>query len=107
MPGIFDGLAGALNAVFGAPVTHIDAAGQSRTVQAVLRRLPVEVAEENGGGIWITAPTLRLPAPDAALILRGDRIEADGYCYRVLNRIATKSPATDRFVVFELEDLAP
>ncbi len=103
---LFDGLAGTLNAVFGAPVTHVNAAGIRRSVQAVLRRNPVEVAEQNGGAIWIVAPTLRIPAADAALIVRGDSIEAAGGRYRVLNRIATKSPAEDRFVVFELEDIA-
>lgn len=105
MASVFDGLAGALNGAFGAPVVHTDRSGVSRTVTAVLRREPVELAAQDGGAVWEASPTMRLPLAEAAGIVRGDRIEADGRAYRVLARIATKSPAVDRFVVFDLEDV--
>lgn len=105
MTQIYHGMAGALNAVFGAPVTHTDRAGQVRQVQGVLRRTPIEVAEADGGAILIVTPTLRVPFPDAEAIQRGDGIEQGAFRYAVLNRIATANPSDDRFVVFELEDL--
>jgi hypothetical protein len=103
---LYHGVAGALNATFGAPCTHTDAAGQTRQVQGVLRRTPIEVAEADGGAVLIVAPTLRVPAPDAAGIQRDDKIEQGAHRYAVLNRIATANPSADRFVVFELEDVS-
>jgi len=71
----------------------------------VLRRTPTEVTEADGGAILIVAPTIRMPTPSADGIQRGDGIEQSGHRYSVINQIATKSPATDRFVVFELEEI--
>lgn len=104
--GPFDGLAGTLNALLGDPVIHTSRAGVARSVQAVVRRVPVEVMPEDGGAILQAAPQMRLPAALAAGIVKGDRIEDGTHVYRVLNRLPTKSPATDRFVVFELEEIA-
>lgn len=106
MTQLYHGMSGALNDTFGAPVTHTDAAGQSIQVHSVLRRTPIEVAEADGGAVLIVSPTLRVPAPGAASIHRGDRISQGAHRYAVLNRIATVNPSDDRFVVFELEELS-
>jgi hypothetical protein len=100
---VFDGMAGALNRVFGAPVSVRTALSGTRLVQGVFRKEPIEVAQEDGGTILISAPTLRVPQDIAGCIERGSIVEAEGARYVVLNRLVSGSPAADRFVMFELE----
>lgn len=108
MTGIFDGMAGVLNGVFGAPVTHYPAAGGSAVLQGVFREDPVEVLADERGTILIEAPTLRLLRDDALSVARGDTIDPGrGKTYRVLNRLTAGSPASDGFWTFELEEVIP
>ncbi|WP_428516284.1 head-tail joining protein [Roseovarius sp.] len=106
MTGIFDGMAGVLNDVFGAPVMHTPAAtGLPVEVQGIFRRDPIGVADEDGREFLVTSPSLRVERPYAADIQAGDTIEVgDGARFTVLNaQRATASPASDALVVFELE----
>lgn len=104
MPGVFDGMAGVLNAVFGAPVTYLPVNGQSVAVQSVFREEPITVSGSDGGDVLIEAPTWKVPSDVLSDVPRGARITlADGRIYRILNRIGTGSPAADAFVVYELE----
>jgi hypothetical protein len=107
---LFDGMAGALTKIFGAPVTHVARPSGAVTVlQSVFRESPVEVLDSEGGqSVWGVSPTWRVAQPEAAGIARGDEIQpGNGRTYRVLNRIAGGSPAADRFWMFELEDITP
>lgn len=103
MTSLFDGLSGLLNDVFGGPVTWLPRSGREVTIQAIFREEPVTVAGDDGRNVLIVAPTLSVPQDGAVDMARGDRVEVGGRDYRILNRIASASPASDRFVVFQLE----
>ena len=103
--GLFDGMTGVLNQVFGAPVVHCPKSGGQVTIQAIFRREPIEVDQEGGRSVLIAAPSLKVPEPVASTICRDDWIEVEGLRYTVLNRMPNASPAADRFVMFELEEV--
>lgn len=105
MASLLQGLAGALNTMFGAPVTVLPLAGGSVTVVGVFRREPVMVQDGEGASVIVSAPTLRLQRSVRALD-RGDLVEpseASGETFRVVNSFPSGSNATDAFVVYELE----
>ncbi len=104
---IFAGMTGILNQVFGAPVLLCPRSGGQMTIQAVFRREPIEVDQEGGRSVLIAAPTLKVPEPVASTICRHDIIEVEGLRYVVLNKMPGASPAADRFVMFELEEITP
>lgn len=106
MTSLFNGMAGVLGAVFGAPVTYRPQSGPAVVVQGVFRRQPIEVAGENGEPVWIMQPSLRVQRDLVPLIRRGDLIEPSieaGAVYRIVNRPETASPAPDGFIVCALE----
>lgn len=110
MTSIFDGMAGVLNGVFGAPVVYNPKVGAEQTVQAVFRAEPIEVAGTDGHAVVIMAPTLRVQRNLLPDIGRGDLVtpsvaSAQGKTFRVLNRLATASPSPDGFLVCELEEV--
>ena len=105
--GLFDGMAGVLNEVFGAPVLLLPRSGSQTSIQAVLRHDPIEVTQDDGRSVLISAPTLRVPEPLAADINRDDHVVFEGVTYMILNKLRSASPASDRFVLFELEECLP
>jgi len=103
--GLFDGMAGLLNGVFGGSVIHIPAVGAAVTIQGIFRREPIQVADDYGREILVEMPSLRVLKPVAATIATGDVIQpGDGRDYRVLSSHDSGSPGADAFVVFALED---
>ena len=104
---IFNGMAGVLNSVFGAPVMIMPVRGGQYSIQGVFRQEPVEVTQDDGRSVLIARPTLRVPVPVADAIARDDRINVEGVNYTVLNRMRSSSPASDRFVMFELQEHTP
>lgn len=102
---VFDGMTGILNQVFGATVLLCPKSGGQQIIRAVFRREPVEVDQDRGRSVLIAAPTLKVPEPVASTICRDDMIEVDGLRYVVLNKMPNASPAADRFVMFELEEV--
>lgn len=109
MASVFDGMAGALNSIFGAPILVFPAVGRSFTVQSIFREEPIQVTGEDGRDVLITAPTWKVPQDLARALRRGDRIQpvTGGPWFKVLNQIHSGSPATDRFVIFEMERADP
>lgn len=105
MTSIFDGMASALNDVFGAPVTYWTSYGEELSVQGIFREEPVEVGGADGVDALIMQPTLKVPVTLADHLKRGIQIEGpDGRLFRIVNRHRPQvSPASDRFAVFELE----
>lgn len=104
MTGVFDGMAGVLNDVFGAPVTYLPSSGPTQLVQSVFREEPITVAGPDGNDVLIEAPTWKVPRSVLAPLPRGAQIQLpDGRLFRVLNRIGTGSPASDAFIVYEME----
>ena len=105
MSDVFNGMAGLLNDIFGKPVDVTPAAGgETRTIQAVFRREPIEVAGEEGFPVLILSPTLKVPATE--ILKRGDTVEpsiAPGTRYEIMNGERSVSPASDAFVYYELE----
>lgn len=102
----FDGLAAALNNVFGAAVTLVDLAAVQTTVQAVFRFMPVDVDSADGRPITITVPTLRVRGDLAPNIAAGWIIRPAAYpdqYYRVLRVEVSNSPAADAFKMCVLE----
>lgn len=106
-------MTGVLTDVFGAPVT-LQRAGQAAvTLRAVFRQEPVEVARGDGSAVLISAPTLKIRADTLAdafgELRRGDLVQPSlrpGVTFRVANHIPSGSPASDAFVMVELEDVA-
>jgi hypothetical protein len=104
---LFDGMAGILNDVFGAPVTHTPAGGSPVTLQAIFRREPITTVDREGFEALVVSPTLQVPLPQANDVQRGDTVvPGDGQPYRIINRHPSGSPAGDAFVVFELERIS-
>lgn len=105
MPSPFDGMSGIIAAVLGDVVVIYPGGGPAQEVQAVFRENPIETGDAFGeGGFWTSAPSLKIKMTDADNLGSGDRIEADGRIWRIVNRVPSKSPAADRFVMFELEN---
>lgn len=107
MTALFDGMAGVLNDVFGAPVIYTPDGGAPQSVQAVFRAAPIEVVDEEGHTVLILSPTIRVRRDLVPSIGRGDQVEpsiAPGRVYRVLNILPSGSPAADAFIVCELEE---
>lgn len=101
---LFDGMSGLLNDTFGGPVLCWTEWGQEYAIQAVFRRDPVEVETDDGTVVLISQPTLKVPQSLAGDLARGILIEAEKEKFRIVNRhLLRASPASDRFLVFELE----
>lgn len=97
-------MAGALSHVFGASVLFIPNVGSPRSIQSIFRETPITVTGPDGGDVLIVAPTWRVARNLLSDAVRGDQIEVTGgRRFRVLNQITSGSPASDAFVVYELE----
>ena len=106
MTSVFDGLAGVLNGVFGAPVVFTPQGGSSQTLKSMFRETPITVSGPDGGDVLIVAPTWRVPRDILTDVRRGDTITVpDGRVFKVLNQLPSGSPAQDAFVLYELEHL--
>lgn len=105
MTSIFDGVAGTLNDVFGAPVTIWDDTGVARTVQARFRYEPTEVFGADDAPSLVEQPVLYVPKTLADGIARGTAVEiASGERFLVVNRQRSQaSPASDATLRFHLE----
>lgn len=105
MTGIFDGMAGVLNGLFGAPVTITPDGGEPAVLRGVFREEPVEVADGDNGSVIDVAITLRVQRPGADDVETGAIVApGNGKTYRIMNRITSGSPAADGFTVFELKE---
>lgn len=103
---VFDGMTGALTAIFGAPVTITPTAGAPAEVTAILRENPREVMDDAGRPHWIETPTLQVAKPIPAALVKGSTVTAASHpsvTFRVLGVYADRSPAADAFMVAELE----
>lgn len=108
MTRLFDGMAGLVAGVFGAPVTYQPAGGAPRSVQSVFRDQPVEAMDPDGHPVLIVSPSWRVEAGLVPELARGDRILApNGKTYAILNTQPTGSPASDAAVICELELVWP
>jgi hypothetical protein len=111
MTALFDGMAGILNSVFGAPALYTPLnSGVGLTVQGVFRSDPVEVIGADGHPVLITTPTFRVPRSFVAVIQKGDLVApsvraAAGKTFKVLNHLPSGSPAGDAFFLCELEEV--
>lgn len=104
MNGIFDGISGVLNGVFGASVTVRPERTAAYEVRALFREAPIVVGQGEAGDIYDVMPTLAVQRPAAAGVNEGDVIEpGNGSSYRVIARLPSGSPAVDAFVTFDLE----
>lgn len=110
MASVFDGLAGALNAVFGAPVTITRRGESGVTLQAVFREVPVEQEAADGRDFVTITPTLRVQKGAIAVLARGDLVApstTSGRTFTVLQPYFGASPAADAFVTYVLEEVRP
>mgnify|MGYP000067463977 FL=1 len=98
-------MAGVLNQVFGAPVTIYPGGGAGVSIQGVIRDLPVNVADDEGGSVVEVRTTLRAQIGDVAALTAGDLVENEaGRQWRVQYRSPEESPASDRFRLFILQE---
>lgn len=110
MTSVFDGMAGALNTVFGAPVTIMRAGQVAVTLQAVFREMPIEQEAADGRPFVTITPTVRVPRDAIAGLAAGDRVSPSttpGRIFTVLQSYPGASPATDAFVTYVLEETRP
>lgn len=99
-------MAGVLGAVLGTSVSWTPHGGSATDIDAIFREDPVAEADDQGREILVTMPSLRVQRPAAVAIARGDIVEpGNGKTYRILNKHPSGSPASDAFVLFELEIL--
>lgn len=104
MTGLFDGLPGLLNEVFGSPVTWGPQGGTPVTLRATLRQTPVAVAAGDGGSVLVSDAVLRVPRDAAGGMRAGDLITLpSGQSWRIESRIPGGGPGIDHFVDFTLE----
>lgn len=106
--GLFDGMTGLLADVFGGPVILRPRSGPDVVVRGIFRESPVVAASEDGHGVLAIAPNLQLAAADAARVVSGPaghRISPDGGVrwFLPVARQISGSPASDGFVIFDLE----
>jgi hypothetical protein len=102
MTTIFDGMAGALNATFGAPVTIKPGGGEAVSIHAVVREERVELADGEGEAVLGVQPILMAMAADVTALVEGDLVEQGSRQWRVRYRVPGESPAGDRFETFVL-----
>lgn len=106
MTGLFDGVAGLLGDVFGDLVSVEPVSGPATSLNGVFRREGFEVEGEDGSPVLILSPTLQVSRAEPVALQRGDVVQpsiAAGESFRVVNGQPTRSPASDAFVIFELE----
>jgi hypothetical protein len=110
---LFDGMAGVLTGVFGAPTTYRPKGDVARTVDAVCRNGPIEVTDAEGHTVMILSPTLRVRRDLAPELARGDivlpsaPVTMAGRTFEVINMLPSGSPAQDSFLIAELEEVDP
>lgn len=105
MTSIFNGMAGVINTVLGAPVTYAPPAGDPVSLHSIFRETPIEVATEEGGSVLTSGPSWQVrrdlisgvPAKGAVLTT------ADGRQWKILNYLISRSVAVDAFYLCELE----
>lgn len=110
MASVFDGMAGVLNAVFGAPVTVTRAGQAAVPLQAIFREMPVEQEAADGRIMVTISPTLRVRKGDIAALAVGDLVAPSttgARTFKVLQAFPSGSPATDAFVTYLLEEVRP
>jgi len=105
---IFNGMAGALNSVFGAPVTITPQGGSATTVTGIFRIASQEVDLGEGRTRMVDVPTIRLRAGAlggiAAKAIVAPSI-TPGRTFRALDRSLNSSPANDAMQVWLLEEI--
>ena len=108
MTSIFDGLAGVVADVFGAPVTIAPGGASPVTIQAVLRQRQIEVAAEDGEPVIMLETVLRAPSADVATLVEGDLVtDVLGRSWRVRYRLPPDAPSLDRLEEFVLRRVGP
>lgn len=108
MTGIFDGMAGVLNTVFGAPVTITPQGSAPATLAGVFRELPIEQETGDGRMIVTVTPTLRVPKDVIAQLAVGDLVAPSltpGRTFTVLQWVPSPSAAADAFITYLLEEV--
>lgn len=105
--GVFDGLAGALNAVFGAPVTVTPISGAAVSLRGILRELPEFEDDGDRRAHFVPRHALQVPKPIPAALVKGSTVtDAGGRSFKVLGVFPDRSPAADAFMVAHLEEQA-
>jgi len=102
---VFDGMSSLLTGIFGAPVSITPAGGATVVVPAVFRDEPVEVDAADGRGLMIPLPTLQVPRDSVPGLAAGDAVSVSGRQFRILTVARSASPASDGFLVCELEEV--
>lgn len=106
---IFDGMAGVINQVLGAPVVITPPAGPPATLHGLFRDSPVEEAAAMGRPYGVSVFTLQLQKPRHPAVVKGAKVEPSirpGERFRVLGIYSDRSPASDAFEIVELEVIA-
>lgn len=106
MVSVFDGMATALNGIFGETITVTPSAQPSRDIQGILRHEPLEVLDQNGVAVSTVEIWLKANKTDVSDLRRGDLISNEnGDQYRYISKLASGSPADDAFVTISLEEV--
>lgn len=104
---IFDGVAGALNSTFGAPVTIYPGGGAGAEIRAVFRHELREISDDEGGVTLSREAVFKAQVGDVETLAPGDQVDINGVSYRVSHREPNANPASDRFETFILRKESP
>lgn len=104
---VFDGLAGVLSSVLGAPVTI--SGSFAGTIQAIFREMPLDQLAGDGRVFVVVTPTLQVRR-NVAVLIKGDIAapsETPGRTFTVLQSYPSGSPAVDALVSYAMEEVRP
>lgn len=105
MSGLFSGVSGLMNEVFGAPLTYTPKFGLPREVRAVFRSQPVDLVDGDGQRVRDLGPVLRVRRSDIPDLQRGDRITLrDGRIFEIDAVWPSGTAASDGFLMCDLTE---
>lgn len=97
-------MSSAVNRALGDSVKTYPAGGAEVVIRGIFREEPVEVLDSDGNPVLTIGPSLQIQKPDIGALIRDDVIDPDNSkTYRVTTSWPSGSPASDAFVVFDLE----
>lgn len=106
--GLFDGMTGLFEGVFDGPVTLVRDGAEDVALRGIFREEPMLRTDADGSEITVVQPVIKMRAPAADLVARGDLIQVaarPGETFKVVYKDPTRSPAADRHFLIVLTEV--
>lgn len=106
MTSIFDGMAGVIGGILGAPVIYRPKVGPAVPLCSIFREDPVEVIDGDGHAVRSVNPRWEVSRALTDRPSHGDQIEvADGRIFEIAAVVPSGSPAHDAFWICDLYEV--